>query len=80
MLSGNVIQSNFANGNMLFANAGGLGWTLQGSADFNGDTNPDYVLYQASTQRTALWYLNGPAYVSSVYGPTLAAGYVLASP
>ena len=56
------------------------GWTLQGSADFNGDANPDYVLYHASTRQTALWYLNGAAYVSSAFGPTLAAGYSLAFP
>ena len=33
------------------------GWELVGAADFNGDGHPDYVLYNASIQQTAIWYL-----------------------
>ena len=33
------------------------------AADFNGDSNPDYVLYNASTRQTAIWYLNNNVYV-----------------
>jgi YVTN family beta-propeller protein len=45
--------------------------------DFNRDGKPDYVLFNASTHRTAIWYLNNNTYVSSAYGPTLPAGWSL---
>ena len=53
---------------------------LQGAADFNSDGKPDYVLYNSSTRQTALWYLNGAAFASAAFGPTLAADYALAAP
>ena len=37
--------------------------------DFNGDGKPDYVLYNASTRRTAIWYLNNNTLISSANGP-----------
>src|SRR5690349_19902439 len=43
--------------------------------DFNGDGKPDYVLYNAATRQTAIWYLNNNAFVSGAYGPTLPAGW-----
>jgi FG-GAP-like repeat len=46
-------------------------------ADFNGDGHPDLVVRNANTHRTGIWYLNNNVYVSSAYGPTLAAGWVL---
>jgi len=42
-------------------------------ADFNGDNKPDYLLYNASTRQTAIWYLSGPTLISGAFGPTLAA-------
>jgi collagenase-like protein with putative collagen-binding domain/VCBS repeat protein len=45
--------------------------------DFNGDGHPDYVLQNASTHQTAIWYLNNNVYVGSAYGPILAAGWSL---
>ena len=45
--------------------------------DFNGDGNPDYVLYNASTRQTAIWYLNNSVYLIGRYGPTLPPGWVL---
>jgi hypothetical protein len=53
---------------------------LKGAADFNSDGKPDYVLFEASTRRTAIWYLNGATLAGSAYGPTLAAGYSLVFP
>jgi hypothetical protein len=47
------------------------------SEDFNGDGKPDYALFRSSDQKTALWYLADTAFASSVYGPTLPAGWVL---
>jgi hypothetical protein len=40
--------------------------------DFNGDGSPDYVLRRASTQQTAIWYLDNNVYAGSALGPTLA--------
>jgi hypothetical protein len=42
--------------------------------DFNGDGHPDYVLFNPSTRRTAIWYLNNKAFIGAAYGPTLPAG------
>src|SRR4029077_13577731 len=46
-------------------------------ADFNGDGKPDYVLYNAATHQTAIWYLNNNVLISGVFGPTLPAGWGL---
>jgi hypothetical protein len=48
-------------------------------ADFNGDGHPDWVLQNASTHQTAIWYLNNNVFISGAYGPTLAAGWGLRS-
>jgi hypothetical protein len=53
------------------------GWDLITTADFNGNGKPDYVLYNANTHRTAVWYLNNNVYAGSAYGPTLPAGWGL---
>jgi hypothetical protein len=45
--------------------------------DFNGDGHPDYVLQNASTRQTAIWYLNNNFYIGGAYGPTLVAGWGL---
>jgi hypothetical protein len=39
-------------------------------ADFNGDSQPDYLLYNVSTRQTAVWYLNNNVFVSGACGPT----------
>ena len=43
--------------------------------DFNGDGKPDYVLYNAGTGQTAIWYLNNNIYIGGAYGPTLPTGW-----
>ncbi|SRR6266540_454289 len=48
-------------------------------ADFNGDGKPDYVLRNAATRQTAIWYLNNNVFVGSAYGPALPASWRLAS-
>lgn len=47
------------------------------SYDFNGDGHPDYVLYNASTRQTAIWYLNNNIYLAGAYAPTLPGGWLL---
>jgi photosystem II stability/assembly factor-like uncharacterized protein len=43
--------------------------------DFNGDGHPDYALYNASTQQTYIWLLNGNyGLAGSAPGPTLPGG------
>ena len=46
---------------------------LVGVGDFNGDSKPDYVLYNASTQQTEIWYMNNNVYAGGAYGPILPA-------
>jgi hypothetical protein len=50
------------------------------TADFNGDGKPDYVLYQANTRQTAIWYMNNNVFVGGAYGPTLPTGWSLVAP
>ena len=50
---------------------------MVGVADFNGDNKPDYLLYNASTRQTAIWYLSGPTLISGAFGPSIASGYTL---
>jgi hypothetical protein len=47
--------------------------------DFNGDGHPDWVIRNAGTRQTAIWYLNNNAVISGAYGPTLAPGWGLRS-
>ena len=46
-------------------------------ADFNGDGHPDYVLRNASTHQTAIWYLNNNIYQGGAFGPSITVGWVL---
>ncbi len=55
----------------------GFPWTLVAVGDFNNDCNPDYVLYNASTGQTAVWYMNNNVFVSSAYGPPLPGAWRL---
>ena len=52
-----------------------VGWTVVGVADFNGDSQPDYLLYNVSTRQTTVWYLDNNVFVSGANGPTLPAGW-----
>ena len=47
--------------------------------DFNGDGKPDYVLQNASTQQTAVWYLNNNVYIGGAFTPTLPGGWIVVS-
>jgi glucose/arabinose dehydrogenase len=44
-------------------------------SDFNHDGSPDYVLYNASTRQTAIWYMNNNVFAGGAFGPTLPAGW-----
>src|SRR5205085_7185414 len=49
----------FLNNNAFVASAYGprlpVGWKVVGVADFNGDSQPDYLLYNTSTHQTVIW-------------------------
>ena len=45
--------------------------------DFNGDGHPDFVLQNACTRQTAIWYLNNNILVGAAVGPTLPPGWSL---
>jgi hypothetical protein len=45
--------------------------------DFNGDGFTDYLLFNASSRRTAVWYLQGTAFAGGVLGPSLPAGWTV---
>ena len=46
-------------------------------ADFNGDGHPDWVVRNAATRQTAIWYLNNNVLVTGAMGPTLPAAWSL---
>ena len=50
---------------------------LKPPTDFNNDGKPDYVLFNAGSRRTAVWYLNNAAFLGGVYGPILPSGWTL---
>jgi hypothetical protein len=47
--------------------------------DFNGDGHPDWVVRNAGTRQTGIWYMNNNVFISGAYGPTLATGWWLRS-
>jgi hypothetical protein len=48
-----------------------------GVADFNRNGKTDYLLVNAATRQSAIWYLSGVTLVGSAYGPTIASGWEL---
>ena len=47
--------------------------------DFNNDDHPDFVLYNAATGRTVVWYMNNNIHLASHNGPTLPSGWSMAA-
>jgi hypothetical protein len=45
--------------------------------DFNGDSHPDWVVRNAGTRQTGIWYMNNNVFMHGAYGPTLVAGWGL---
>ena len=69
----------YLNNNAFVAGAGAptlpAGWIVVGVADFNGDSQPDYLLYNTSTHQTGVWYLNNNVFIGAAFGPTLPANW-----
>ena len=51
------------------------GYDLAGVADFNRDAKPDYLLWDSTHSRTAMWYINDNVRIATAIGPTLHSGY-----
>ena len=47
--------------------------------DFNSDAKPDFLLSNATTRQTAIWYMNSNVHTGTASGPTLPAGWTVAS-
>src|SRR5215470_16491381 len=60
-----------------FRLVGPIDCTTNPNIDFDHNGKQDYLLYNASTRRTAIWYMNNNVFVSGVYGPTPPAGWSL---
>ena len=54
------------------------GWELVAVGDFNADGKPDYVLFNAGTRQSAIWYLNDKYRVGGGFAPTLPPGWRIA--
>jgi hypothetical protein len=50
---------------------------LPSLADFNADARPDFLLYNAATQQTAIAYMNNNSVIGAAFGPTLPAGWTV---
>jgi predicted heme/steroid binding protein len=55
----------------------GFVWNLVAVGDFNGDSKPDYVLFNFITRQTAIWYMNNNIFVGGAFGPTLPSNWFL---
>ena len=55
-----------------------LGGARAPISDFNRDNHPDYVLQNASTRQTVIWYLNNNVLISGRLGPTPPVGWSVA--
>jgi plastocyanin len=54
-----------------------LGWALVATGEFNNDGKPDYVIFNASTRQTAIWYLNNNVFIGGAFGPSIPAPWSL---
>jgi hypothetical protein len=48
---------------------------LPSLTDFNTDARPDFLLYNAATQQTAVAYMNNNSAIGAAFGPTLPQGW-----
>jgi len=53
---------------------------LVGTADFNGDGHPDYLLFNPITRQTVIWYLNKNVLIGTASGPTPPGGWGVVAP
>jgi hypothetical protein len=51
------------------------GWELAAVGDFDGAGHLDYLLYNAATRQTAIWYMNNNVLMSGAHGPSLPGGW-----
>jgi hypothetical protein len=51
------------------------GWSVAGVADFNLDGYADYLLYNANSGGTVIWYMRDNVRTGSTSGPTVPGGW-----
>src|SRR5437588_117396 len=82
-VSGNILKFTPGGVRSVFAPGGdeyGLAFgkpSVRPPTDFNSDGRADYLLYNASTRQTMIWYLNNNDLIGHAYGPTLWSGWSL---
>jgi uncharacterized delta-60 repeat protein len=47
--------------------------------DFDADWFPDYILFNAMTRRSAVWYLQSNNFIGGAFGPALPTGWIIAA-
>ena len=52
-------------------------WSLVGIADFDGDGNEAYLLFNSGNHQTGIWYLSGSKFLRGAYGPSIPSGWTL---
>jgi hypothetical protein len=69
------------NGVTFIGNAWGprlpAGWELVATGQFNNEGKADFVIFNASTRQTAIWYLDNNVRTGGGYGPGIPAGWSL---
>jgi hypothetical protein len=50
---------------------GDTNWRLEGTGDFNGDSQADYIWRNYANGTNVVWYMNGNAYSGFAYFPTV---------
>jgi hypothetical protein len=53
------------------------GWALVATGDFNNDGKADFVIFNASTRQTAIWYLNNNVFIGGAFGPSIPSPWSL---
>jgi len=56
------------------------GYKLVGTADFNGDGHPDYLLFNPSTGQTVIWYMKNNVIVGAAAVSTVPSGWTVVAP
>ena len=53
------------------------GWALVATGDFNNDARPDFVIFNATTRQTAVWYLNNNMFIGGAFAPSIPSPWIL---
>jgi uncharacterized repeat protein (TIGR01451 family) len=78
---GGALGNQFLGSTFLAPTGMGAGWSIVGTADFNGDGKPDLVWQNATTRQVFIWYMGGTLgnqFLGATYlAPTGMAGWTV---